>query len=368
MSVPKSYISPFLPKFDQERLGTCVPCSYTSCMEIMSMNELQTENVPELSRFYFYGKCKESDGKPNVEGTYVSTANSVARNYGTCLESLVPYDVDKYLDEGFPKFTKEMYDDAHSRRVKSTISTKYIEKIKEHIWKYGACVMEEYFCDMTFEKNILTKIGTRTKGQHLTCLIGYDAEFEHNGKKGAFLRLNGNNPALQYGLGLEIIPFEHFSNRTWFIQAVLLVPFKTSDYLKNKYSGKKITPHTDIIKLRIGSDIAYLNGEEKKLNFKPIIINGTTMVGLRVVDLFRKAYVDWQSATKTAIVHTQTGNLFFKIGRKEILDGYGNVVATAPVEPQLINGSTMIPLRTLGECLGCRVEWNGKTKEIFITN
>ncbi len=98
---------------------------------------------------------------------------------------------------------------------------------------------------------------------------------------------------------------------------------------------------------------------------KPVIQNDITWIPLRGVLETLGVDVAWNKDTKTItlVEGDKVGiltmdNDVFQAGNKE-------VSIDAPV--QNMNGSAMIPLRTVSEYFGADVQWNGETRTIFIT-
>ncbi|MEC1717788.1 copper amine oxidase N-terminal domain-containing protein [Schinkia azotoformans] len=95
-----------------------------------------------------------------------------------------------------------------------------------------------------------------------------------------------------------------------------------------------------------------------------VVKNGSTLVPLRGIFEALGAKVDWNQATQT--VTGTKGDLTVKltIGQKT---AYVNGKAVQLAEPaQILNGSTMVPLRFIGESLGSKVSWNGTTQTAII--
>jgi len=102
---------------------------------------------------------------------------------------------------------------------------------------------------------------------------------------------------------------------------------------------------------RIGEDIAILD-------VPPTIVNGRTMVPLRFIAEALGAKVDWNNDTRTAAVALDNKTLSVTVDKAA--DGMD-------VPPMIINGRTMVPLRYIGEALGCDVAWDPDTRAIDIT-
>ena len=113
-----------------------------------------------------------------------------------------------------------------------------------------------------------------------------------------------------------------------------------------------------IVKLSIGSASYTVNGVTKTMDVKPYIVDGRTMVPLRFIAEALGAKVDWNGDTETATVTLDGKVLSVKIG----------ALAPGMDVPAVIKDSrTMVPLRYLGEALGCKLEWNPDTGTIVIT-
>ena len=84
----------------QANLGSCVAFSTGGQKEAYDYKELGI--IPDLSEQFLYGKCKETDGMPSVNGTYIRAALKVLKDIGVCEETYFPYE-GKYPPSGSPK-------------------------------------------------------------------------------------------------------------------------------------------------------------------------------------------------------------------------------------------------------------------------
>lgn len=79
------------PVFDQGARGSCVACAVSwSPKAFAEINEGDFP-VRGLSAAYLYSKCKQMDGVPNTEGTYLRTAMQVLQKHGIPPEDVMPY-------------------------------------------------------------------------------------------------------------------------------------------------------------------------------------------------------------------------------------------------------------------------------------
>jgi hypothetical protein len=88
---PIDYRDNMPPVFDQGQRGSCVACAATWTPK--SFAEINEGAFPAkgFSASYLYSRCKQLDGIPEQEGTYLRTAMQVLKNYGVCPEAAMPY-------------------------------------------------------------------------------------------------------------------------------------------------------------------------------------------------------------------------------------------------------------------------------------
>lgn len=107
-----------------------------------------------------------------------------------------------------------------------------------------------------------------------------------------------------------------------------------------------------------------INGEQVN-GPEPVIQDGRTLVPLRVISEMLGAAVYWDDATKTVtlvkdgdtIKMTIGDNKFYKNGEVHYLD----VVA------QIITSLTYVPIRAIAEAFGCLVNWDAATRMVTIS-
>lgn len=134
---------------------------------------------------------------------------------------------------------------------------------------------------------------------------------------------------------------------------------------------EKMGMYTDRLNERIKNAIvlaankagAYINGDFKQIDESndfvvPVIDNGRTLVPVRFISESIGAKVEWNAETQ---------DINIRIGDKEIVMTIGNKLMTVngrsttlDVEPKVISGRTLIPLRALAEALDKQVFWDEK--------
>ena len=96
----------------------------------------------------------------------------------------------------------------------------------------------------------------------------------------------------------------------------------------------------------------------------PALINDRTLVPLRAIFEAMNADVQWDQATQT-VTSTRDGiTIKLTIGDDKIYKN-GQAITT-DVPAQIINERTMIPVRVIAEAFGADVEWNGSGRAVLI--
>lgn len=96
----------------------------------------------------------------------------------------------------------------------------------------------------------------------------------------------------------------------------------------------------------------------------PIIEKGRTLVPLRAIFEALGAEVTYSSLTKTVIATKDDTTITLQIGKNvtEVNDKSHNL----DVPAKIVQGRTLVPIRFVSEALGANVEWDGKTKTVYI--
>ena len=107
-----------------------------------------------------------------------------------------------------------------------------------------------------------------------------------------------------------------------------------------------------------------INNRLVETSVQPEQINGTTLVPIRVVSEQMGAEVKWDKITQTITISQEEDIITLKIGSKE---GKVNGVTSALlVAPILKNGTTMVPLRFISESLEVPVSWDNVAKMVIV--
>lgn len=116
-----------------------------------------------------------------------------------------------------------------------------------------------------------------------------------------------------------------------------------------------------------GQDInVAVNGRQVQfVGTRPLTVQGRVLVPLRGVLEEMGAFVSWVAQTRTVVAQRGGTYVELPVGSQTATVN-GNRV-TLDVPATIIGGSTMVPLRFLGEALGADVRWEAATRTVLIT-
>lgn len=97
----------------------------------------------------------------------------------------------------------------------------------------------------------------------------------------------------------------------------------------------------------------------------PIIKNSRTLVPLRTIFEMLGAKVEWDGSTQTVTATKGGTTIVMTIGSNKM---YKNgVEITLDVPPEIINSRTLVPVRAVAESFDCAVEWDGENYTVNIS-
>ena len=108
----------------------------------------------------------------------------------------------------------------------------------------------------------------------------------------------------------------------------------------------------------------YIDGTKIEFDVQPQIINGRTLVPMRKIFEELGAVVDWDNTTQTAI--GTKGNTTIKIAINDYTLYKNGIPNVLDVPAQLIDSRTLVPIRAISESFGCNVDWDGNTNSVYI--
>lgn len=108
----------------------------------------------------------------------------------------------------------------------------------------------------------------------------------------------------------------------------------------------------------------FLDGKELSPAEPPAVVGGYTMVPVRIVGENLGYEVGYDSGSKKVTVKNGSSVIVMTVGKKSAtLDGKA-VTLQAP--PTAKSGTTLIPLRFVGEAFGLQVYWDNSNKSVFL--
>jgi len=119
-----------------------------------------------------------------------------------------------------------------------------------------------------------------------------------------------------------------------------------------------------------GISVTY-NGRAVVFDQAPIMKNDRTLVPLRAIFEAMGLTVYWEPATQSVTAYNDEITIGLQIGNNSAAlssDYYGSIDIILDVEPQILNGRTLVPVRFIGECSGADVSWIPSTNTVVIRN
>ena len=98
----------------------------------------------------------------------------------------------------------------------------------------------------------------------------------------------------------------------------------------------------------------------------PVIVEGRTLVPLRSVFEALGATVEWNAETRSVTSVKGDVTIILTVDSKEMV--VNGIVKTLDVPAQIMNDRTMVPVRAVAEAFGCDVKWDGAAYVVTITS
>lgn len=108
----------------------------------------------------------------------------------------------------------------------------------------------------------------------------------------------------------------------------------------------------------------FLNGQQLKSDVNPQIINNATVVPVRTVSEGLGYQIVWDNTAKTATV--THGNNVIKLKMNDNVALVNGQMVQMDTTASIIKGTTLVPLRFIGEQFGLNVEWKAAEKEVHM--
>ena len=145
----------------------------------------------------------------------------------------------------------------------------------------------------------------------------------------------------------------------------------TSDHtIEAVFDQIVLPPSQTVVVLQMGKSTFTVNGSIRALDPPSVIKNGRTLVPIRAIIEALGGTISWDGSARKATVGLGSTTIELWIGRSAAkVDGTSKPIdsTNSKVVPEIINGTTMLPLRFVTESLGATVAWDSGTQRITIT-
>lgn len=108
----------------------------------------------------------------------------------------------------------------------------------------------------------------------------------------------------------------------------------------------------------------YVDNIRLEFDVQPQMISGRTMVPLRAIFEALGATVEWDGATQTVTAYNDQYFVIARIGDTSMT--VNNTLKTMDIAPLILNGRTLVPARFVAEAFDCTVQWIGETRSVYI--
>ena len=213
------------PIRDQIHRGTCVAFGSVAFREYELKNN--ENNEKDLSEQFYFWACKQRDGSPNSDGTYMTAGRDVMKYDGACLESTWPYNGEPTGDPAQGPPPAGAADEAKQYAYPDIKYYSYrgpsIDTLKDsfkdnHIVTFAVPVYKSWYeSEETRRTGEVTMplSGDSVVGGHCMALVGYQDDPDYAGG-GYFILRNswGEDWGYEspYGAGYGTIPYAYIDN------------------------------------------------------------------------------------------------------------------------------------------------------------
>jgi N-acetylmuramoyl-L-alanine amidase len=108
----------------------------------------------------------------------------------------------------------------------------------------------------------------------------------------------------------------------------------------------------------------FLDGKPLQTEVPPVLVEGNTLVPVRVIAENLGAKVGWDGSVRKVTVKDDDVSIEMTIDRPQVK--VNNSDKTLEVPPKIIDGNTMLPVRFVSETMGVQVTWDGLTRSVFL--
>ena len=360
----------------------CTNHAVSSLLEAQSA--MKYNEIVELSNSWGMMLSKKVDKKPYATATPLDVLMKEVSKFGMCTELLYPtWHDENYNDNIFLDINTNMLDIAMKYRPEEVvkIDTKDIQSIKESIVFNGGCVLTVSLYNehnMNYNGFIdKPKKGSEPKGVHAIYLCGYIEGLEQtiNGKTYedwfVLQESYGKNRGFD---GYLFVPYEAFSEAWTGLYTVdkyirECYTFKNENYKYQDYhKNNKINFPRNKVVLDLSKNCMYVNGKKEKCFVK--VLSGNTLVPFKQLCNALGYSVRYDSENKSIYAYNKNRNqnITMKVGSNIIKSQQSGITheIISNTNVQIIDGYTMIPLRSFCDITKSKTYYNSSNKTIEI--
>jgi len=206
------------PIRDQGDYGFCYAFSGESMKEWQEWKEWSNVK-PIFSPLFLAKHCKDIDGIPDSEGSYLRIAMKVLQDIGICYESSYPYSgYTSFLK--FPEVSTELFKQASKYKIKSYAICNSLEEVKNAVYNNGLVLGGILVCDnfLTPENGFVDNPEGNILGGHAITIVGWDDNLQYKYKNGktrkGFLKCR-NSWSINYGNnGYFYLPYDYYNGKS----------------------------------------------------------------------------------------------------------------------------------------------------------
>lgn len=151
--------------------------------------------------------------------------------------------------------------------------------------------------------------------------------------------------------------------RKLILKSMLLCVIAVSSHGTLAFADDKYD-YVKMMSLKVGSAQAEVNGDVRHMDGVPFLRNGSVMVPLREIGEMLGAVVQWNPDIRRATILLEDKCIEMPLDSNFFaLNGVAHHMESSAV---IHNGRVFVPIRTVGESMGCVVYYEAESKSIFL--
>lgn len=268
--------------------------------------------IKRFSPGFIMKNAKDIDGCKNAKGTTLEALCKVITTKGACEYDLYPFLGDKAeVNNEFINITEEMIINAKEYRADSYARCSGIEGIKQAIYNAnGAIISLNVFWNYSSDKRAVIGVpgaNDKTKGRHCVFACGWDDNLTIDtpyGKEKGFIVIQESDELKTSANGYRFLPYSAFNAYNKFGDRTFIEAWCTyeSKLLEPNYHREKNIEVPDVkrekVYMQLGSKTIKTDKGTIKMDVEPSVIDSTTLLPLRYVGEALEITVTWNVYSK----------------------------------------------------------------------